>query len=47
VGDTDFLLEIHEQFEKDGNNSVYADEPYMLSSHAKNKFWSNDRYEGS
>lgn len=38
------FLEIHEQFGKDSKHSVYADESYMLSSQAKDKFWSNDRY---
>jgi hypothetical protein len=47
VGDTKVLLEIHEQFGKYRRNYVYADESYMLSSHATNNFWSNDRYEGS
>lgn len=45
--DTDVLLEMHEQFEKDRKNSVYADDSLLLSSQATNKFWSNDRYEGS
>jgi hypothetical protein len=47
VGETNFLLEIHEQFGKDLRNDIYADESYLLSSHAKNKLWSNDRCEGS